>query len=44
VSLSWAVVAQAGVKAVLGIALSGCRPPWPLTFAGSGRCCNSDPR
>jgi O-antigen/teichoic acid export membrane protein len=35
-SLSWAVVAQAGVKAVLGIALSGCRPPWPLTFAGSG--------
>lgn len=35
-SLSWAVVAQAGAKAVLGIALSGCRPPWPLTFAGSG--------
>ena len=35
-SLSWAVVAQAGAKAVLGIALSGCRPPWPLTFTGSG--------
>jgi O-antigen/teichoic acid export membrane protein len=34
-SLSWAIVAQAAVKAVLGIALSGCRPPWPLTFAGA---------
>jgi O-antigen/teichoic acid export membrane protein len=35
-SLSWAVVAQAAIKAVLGIALSGCRPPWPLSFAGAG--------
>jgi len=34
-SLAWALVAQAGVKAVLGIALSGCRPPWPLSFAGA---------
>jgi O-antigen/teichoic acid export membrane protein len=34
-SLSWALVAQAAVKAVLGIALSGCRPPWPLSFAGA---------
>jgi O-antigen/teichoic acid export membrane protein len=34
-SLSYAVVAQAGVKAVLGIALSGCRPPWPLSFRGA---------
>jgi O-antigen/teichoic acid export membrane protein len=34
-SLSFAVVAQAGVKAVLGIALSGCRPPWPLSFRGA---------
>jgi O-antigen/teichoic acid export membrane protein len=39
-SLSWAVVAQAGAKAVLGIALSGCRPPWPLTFTGSGPVLN----
>ena len=35
-SLSWAIVAQAGVKAALGIALSGCRPPWPLSFGGAG--------
>lgn len=34
-SLSWAIVAQAGAKAVLGIALSGCRPPWPLSFGGA---------
>jgi O-antigen/teichoic acid export membrane protein len=34
-SLSWAIVAQAGAKAVLGIALSGIRPPWPLTFTGA---------
>jgi len=34
-SLAWALVAQAAVKAVLGIALSGCRPPWPLSFKGA---------
>lgn len=34
-ALAWALVAQAGVKAVLGIALSGCRPPWPLSFKGA---------
>lgn len=34
-SLSFAVVAQMGVKAILGIALSGVRPPWPLSFAGA---------
>jgi O-antigen/teichoic acid export membrane protein len=34
-SLSFAIVAQAGAKAVLGIALSGCRPPWPLSFTGA---------
>lgn len=35
-SLSFAIVAQAGVKALLGIWLSGCRPPWPLRFGGAG--------
>ena len=34
-SLSWAILAQAGAKAVLGIALSGVRPPWPLSFTGA---------
>lgn len=34
-SLSFAVVAQMGLKAILGIALSGIRPPWPLSFAGA---------
>lgn len=34
-SLSFAVVAQMLVKALLGIALSGVRPPWPLSFAGA---------
>lgn len=34
-SLSFAVVAQMAVKALLGIALSGVRPPWPLRFAGA---------
>ncbi len=34
-SLSFAVVAQMGVKAILGIALAGIRPPWPLSFAGA---------
>lgn len=34
-SLSFAIVAQMAVKAILGIALSGCRPPWPLSFSGA---------
>lgn len=34
-SLAWATVAQQGVKALLGQALSGRRPPWP-SLAGAG--------
>jgi O-antigen/teichoic acid export membrane protein len=33
-ALSWAIVAQAGVKALLSIWLSGEQPRWPLTFKG----------
>ncbi len=33
-SLAWAILAQAGVKALLAIRLSGSRPQWPITFKG----------
>ncbi len=36
-SLAWGTVAQAGARALIGQALSGERPRWPLTLSGTAR-------